>query len=118
MHWTSLWSAPVAPEPVKITTSSAEPPTAARMMLARLLAERGRLRARGRDLGVRVGVEGHHLVAEEVLDERERSARGRVVRIGDALRPVRAVDDPIVADHCVTNGLDERFGLGVHRRDA
>src|SRR3954451_19717866 len=103
----SLLIAPVAPEPVKITRSSGPPPTA-RWMIARASSRNavvcrpggprppcgggwwGRT-AVARALGVRVGVERHHLVAQEVLDEAERPARRGVVRIRDAPRAVRPV---------------------------
>ena len=54
----------------------------------RVLAESRRLEAGPRALRVRVGVEGEHLVPDEVLDEPEGAPRRRVVGVGD---PPRAI---------------------------
>ena len=70
---TSLLIAPVAPEPQKITTCRRSPPTASRMIAARVLAQPRGLQAGAAGLGVRVGVERQHLVADEVLDEGQRA---------------------------------------------
>ena len=86
----SLLIAPVAPEPQKMTASS--------LAAADRVADDLRARPRGsassagpvpRGLGVRVGVERQHLVADEVLDERQRAPRRGVVGVGDAARAVR-----------------------------
>ena len=95
---TSLSMAPVHPDPAKMTTVSSSPPTASRMISAGVLAQPRRLQAGARALGVRVGVAGEHLVADEVLDEGQGAARGGVVGVGDAAWAVGPVHHLVVAD--------------------
>ena len=107
---TSLSIAPVVPEPQKMTTSSSPPLTARWMMPARVLAQRRRLPAGRRRLGVRVRVQRQHAVADEVLDERQRAAGRRVVRVDEPARPERPVEDRVVADHRAADPVDQRLG--------
>jgi hypothetical protein len=79
-----------------------------------VLAERGGLPAGARALGVRVGVERHHLVAQEVLDELERAPRRGVIRIRHAPAAVRPVEHVISADDRAADGLDQACAGGVH----
>src|SRR6478672_7028071 len=51
-----------------------------------------------RALGAGVGVAGEDLVADEVLDEGQATARGGVVRVRDAARAVGAVHHLVVTD--------------------
>ncbi len=81
---------------------------------ARVLAESGRLPARARRHGVRVGVERQHLLADEVLDERERATRRRVVGVRHAARAVGPFDRLVVADDRVPDGLDQALGVWFH----
>ena len=76
-------------------------------MPPRVLAQRGRVQAGGRRLGVGVGVQRQHVVADVVLDERQRAARGRVVGVHEPARPERPVEDHVVADHRVADPVDE-----------
>ena len=69
---TSLSIAAVEPEPQKITQVESSPPTASRMIRARVLAQPGGLQPGAARLGVGVGVARQHLVADEVLQEPER----------------------------------------------
>ena len=96
---TSLSIAPVAPEPQKMTTSSSAPLTRRVDDPAGVLAQRRGLPARRRRLRVRVPVQRQDAVADEVLDERQRAAGGRVVRVHEAARPERPVEHRVVADH-------------------
>jgi len=66
---------------------------------ASVLAQAGGLQPGARGFGVGVRVAGQDLVADEVLDERERPARCRVVGVRDPMRAVRPVHHLIVADH-------------------
>ena len=66
---------------------------------AGVLAQPGGLQAGAAGLGVGVGVAGQHLVADEVLDERQRAPAGGVVGVGDPARAVRAGHHLVVADH-------------------
>src|SRR3569623_3568866 len=82
--------------------------------LTRVLAERRRLPAGAARLGVRVRVERHDLVADEVLVERDRAAARGVVRVRDAAQAVRAFECAVVADDRSSDRLDEALGLRVH----
>ena len=64
------------------------------MIAAGVLAQPRRLQAGAAGLGVRVGVAGQHLVADEVLDEGQGATGCRVVGIGDPARPVRGRASP------------------------
>ena len=55
-----------------------------------VLAEPRGLQPRARGLGVGVGVQRQHGVADEVLDERQRASTGGVVGVGHPARPERA----------------------------
>ncbi len=65
----------------------------------RVLPESRRLPTCAGRHGVGVAVERQHFTADEVLDERQRSPRCRVVRVGHAARAERAVEGAILADH-------------------
>ena len=115
----SLSIAAVDPLPVKITTVSSSPWTARRMIGSRVLAQARGLQAGAARLGVRVGVARQHLVADEVLDERERPAARGVVGVGDPSRPERARHHLVVADDGLSDAgqqrrVDER---GIPGRD-
>ena len=71
----SVSIAAVAPEPQNRTTSVRAPVHRAVDDAPRLLPQRCHVPAGGRRLGVRVGVQRQHLIADVVLDERR--ARGR-----------------------------------------
>jgi hypothetical protein len=73
-----------------------------------LLTQPGRLQARARALGVGVGVAGQDLGSDEVLDERQRPARGGVVGVDDPPGPVRPVHHLAVADDRRPDPLDQR----------
>ena len=80
----SLAIAPVQPEPAKMHARCRRrrrPPS--RMIRAGVLAQPRGLQAGAAGLGVGVGVARQHLVADEVLDERQRPARRGVVGVGD-----------------------------------
>ena len=64
----------------------------------RLVPEHGRLHGGHRRRRVRVGVEGQHLGADEVLDEGERAARRHVVAVNDGADAVRAGEGGVGAD--------------------
>jgi hypothetical protein len=74
---------------------------------AGLLAETRGLRAGPRGLRVGVGIQRHHLVADELLDEAQRAARRGVVGVRDAARPVGTVEDLVVPDDRLADGFDE-----------
>ncbi|MFO1266931.1 MAG: hypothetical protein U1F67_09300 [Rubrivivax sp.] len=78
--------------------------------LARVVAKARRLQPRARGFGVRVGVQRQDGVAQVVLDERERAARGRVVGVGHAAQPERAGHGLVGADDRGADRLDECFG--------
>ena len=70
--------------------------------------------------GVGVGVAGQHVLADHVLDEVQRPARRGVVGVGDAPRPVRAVEDLTLADDPGPDPLQQRrdrLRRGILRRD-
>jgi hypothetical protein len=75
---------------------------------ARVLAQPGGLQASAGRLGVGVGVSGEDLVADEVLDEREGTAGGGVVGIGDPARAVGAGKDLVVTDDALADGAQQR----------
>ena len=66
---------------------------------AGVLAQPGGLQAGAAALGVGVGVARQHLVADEVLEERQRSAARRVVGVRHPPRAERAAHQLVVADH-------------------
>ena len=68
---------------------------------AGVLAQAGGLQAGAARLGVGVRVARQHLVADEVLDERQRPARRGVVGVGDPAFAVRRAHDVVLADHGV-----------------
>ena len=78
------------------------------MTLSRVLAQPRRLQPCPARLGVRVRVAGQDLLADEVLEEAERAARRRVVRVGHAARAVRAGHHLIVSDHRLPDPGQER----------
>ena len=80
-----------------------------------LLAGRGGVSSRRRCLRVRVAVHRQHLVADEVLDERERAPRGRGVRVDHAARAERAVEHGVVADHRAPDPVDQALFTGAPR---
>ena len=105
----SLSIAPVEPEPAKRTTWSS-------LVAADRVADdrAGRPRGTGSSgdpvpgrLGVGVAVERQDRLADEVLDERQRSARGRVVGVRDAAQAERSDDRLVVADDGGADRLDE-----------
>ena len=67
-------------------------------------------------LGVGVGVERQHLVADEVLDEGERATGGRVVRVGHAARAERPFDGAVIADDPGPDRVNESLDPLLHRR--
>ncbi len=83
----------------------------------RVVAQAHRLAAGGRRLGVGVGVERQDLVADEVLDEAQRPARGGVVGVDDALGAERPGQDEVVADHRAPDEIDERGALLCRGRE-
>ena len=80
----------------------------------RLLAEAAGLEPRPRRLRVRVRVERQDRVAQVVLDERQRAAGGRVVRVGHPPDAERAGHRLVVADDRVADEVDQ--GVGVRHR--
>ena len=80
---------------------------------AGVLAQRRRLEPGGRGLGVGVRVQRQHLVPDEVLDERERAARGGRVGVDAAPRAERSVQERVLADHRAPDRLDE-VAPGAH----
>ena len=100
----------VEPEPQKITACSSVAPTAARMMSRASSRKREVWRPGARRLGVGVGVQRQHRVADVVLDEGQRPAGRGVVGVGDPARPERAGHRLVVADDGGTDGVDERLG--------
>ncbi len=73
-----------------------------------ILAQPGGLQAGAGGLGVRVGVAGQDLVADEVLDERQRPAGGGVVGVGHPARAVRPREHLVVADDALPDGAQQR----------
>ena len=74
----------------------------------RLLAEARGLKARPGALRVRVRVRREHLLAQELLDEREGSPAGRIVGVGHAPEAVRGRHRKVVADDRRADEIDER----------
>jgi hypothetical protein len=58
-------------------------------------------------LGVGIGVTRQHMVADHVLDEIQRAARGRVVGISNAPWPIRAVEHLALADDAGPDTLQQ-----------
>ncbi len=106
--------APVHPEPAKSTTVSSSPPTRLVDDRPGLLAQPGGLQPGAAGLGVRVGVAGQHLVADEVLEEAQRPPGGRVVGVGDPPGAVRRLHDVVLADHRLADQAQQRLLLGGH----
>jgi hypothetical protein len=75
---------------------------------AGVLAQPRRLQSGTRAFGVRVGVAGQHLVADEVLDEVQRPPGCGVVGVGDPARPVRPVEHLAVPDDPRPDPLQQR----------
>ena len=91
----SLSMAPVEPEPANRTTWSAfVPPTASRMIRRASSRKRVVWSPVPEDSVWVLRVERQDRLADEVLDERERAAGGRVVGVGDAAQPERARRPP------------------------
>ncbi len=57
-----------------------------------------------------VGVKRQHALAENILDETQGAAGRRVIGIGSAARPERAIDHPVVADNRISD-FGEKFVL-------
>ena len=74
----------------------------------RVLSQPGCLPARAGGLRVGVRVARQNLVADHVLDERERPPARRVVRVGHAPGAERAPHHLVVADHRLPDALQER----------
>ena len=70
--------------------------------VAGVLTETRGLEAGAGGLGVRVRVEGHHLVPDEVLDEAQGAAGRGVVGVGDAAKSERPHHRLVGADHEAT----------------
>jgi hypothetical protein len=64
--------------------------------------------ARAGTFGMGVGVAGQHLIADEVLDEVKGAARGGVVRVRDAPRPIRAIQHLALANDPGPDPLHQR----------
>ena len=77
----------------------------------RVLAKSAGLEARSGRLGVRVGVQGQDGFAQIVLDERQGSTGGRVVRVDDPTDPERSRNGLVVADDRGADQLDHGFGI-------
>ena len=73
-----------------------------------LLAQPGGLQPGTGALGVGVGVAGQDVVADELLDEVERTARRGVVGVGDPPPAVRAVQRLALTDHTPPDPLEQR----------
>ena len=73
-----------------------------------LLAQPGGLQPGAGALGVGVGVAGQDVVADEVLDEVERTARSGVVGVGDPPPAVRAVQRRAFTDHTPPDPVEQR----------
>jgi hypothetical protein len=74
---------------------------------ARVLAQLGRRAAGRRRLGVRVRVHRQHAVADQILDERQRTPGRGVVGVDHAARPERALEHGVVADHRIPDVPDQ-----------
>ena len=80
--------------------------------------KRDRLQARAGRLRVRVGVEGHDLLADVVLDEGQVASAGGVVGVGDAADAEGPGDGLVIADDAGADELDELVGVGERVRGA
>ena len=76
-----------------------------------LLAQPRGLQAGAAGLGVGVGVAGQHLVADEVLDERQRPPARRVVGVRHPPHAVRRLHQLVVTDHGVADQPQQGFGV-------
>ena len=74
---------------------------------ARILAQSRGLQARAARLGVGVGVGGQNGIADEVLDERQRTSTRGVVGVGDAPRAEGPVHDAVLADDASADALED-----------
>jgi hypothetical protein len=83
--------------------------------LAGLLAQAGRLPAGPGALGVGVGVAGQDLLADDVLDERQRTAGGGVVAVDEPARPKGAGQLVVVADHRLPDAPQQPVDRGSLR---
>src|SRR4029079_13198821 len=85
---------------------------------AGVLPEPGGLQAGARGLGVGVGVARQYLIPDEVLDEAERAAGGRVVGVRDATWPEWSPHHLVITDDRFTDATQQRRlgrgGGGVH----
>ena len=84
--------------------------------VASVLAEARRLQPRARRFGVRVGVEGHDLLADVVLDEGQVASARRVIGVGDAADAEGPGDGLVVPDDAGPDELDELVGVGARDR--
>ena len=85
---------------------------------SRLLPEAARLKPGPGRLRVGVRVERQDRVAEVVLDEGQRPARGRVIGVRDASNAERTGDRLVVPDHRRADQLDQvvAVGSGIRHR--
>ena len=102
-------SPPVQPDPAKITTVSSSPCTASWMI--RRASSRSRVVCRPvpLDLGVRVGVAGQHLVADEVLEEGQGPPGCRVVGVRHAAPAVGRGHHLVLTDDGLANAAHQRL---------
>ena len=84
---------------------------------ARILPEAAGLQPGARGLGVGVRVEREHRLANEVLDERERAAGGRVIGIRDATQPEGPSHRLVLADDVGADKINQAHGL-AHQSSA
>ena len=83
-----------------------------------ILAKPGGLPAGAGSFAMGVGVEGHDLFADVILDEIQTAARSRIVRIDQRPRPIWPVQHPVFADQCPANGFDKVVGNWRHGCDS
>ena len=76
---------------------------------ARVLAQPGGLQAGAAALGVRVGVAGQHLVADEVLEKCQRTTGCRVVGVRHPSPPVGRLHDVVLADDGLADPAHQRL---------
>lgn len=57
--------------------------------------------------GMSVGVEGQHLVANEILDKTQRAPRGGVIRINQWTRAEGCIDGGVITNDGIADFLDE-----------
>ena len=103
--------APVEPDPAKITACSSLPPTARSDDRPGILAKPRCLQTRSRRLGMGVGVKRQNGVADEFLDEVERSSRGGVVGVGDPAQPEGSQHGRIAPDDRSPDGVDQEWSV-------